>query len=355
MRALFQRLRLVPHATFRPSFITPVLAAAVSQLKAGAFSAVDLQLSGLPAESLNALIRRLADLRGAGALARRWQQAAPHSRHATVLAAHVDIANAWKLRGEGYARHIPLLRRRRFPEVMLRGYQQLRDLLEQDPGNAMALTGLIHCNVVIGAGGDNRRRWLNQAMEAAPFHCPAILQYAQGTLQRWGGEDNERYHFANWVVEHAPPGSCALVIVADTVIDDAFMATDEVQDIRLLARCMADGDCAEWVRGALLKWLDLPADALPLQLQQVLETRGDSFHRACLERFALAAYFAGARPEARLLFSALRGQLQGREWEFFLPPLPVHLRGRGMQRLVMRRLHDTVCRDLELDLRQVCA
>ncbi len=339
----------------RPHFITPQLDRVRAQLRAGQYAAADMQMAALLPESLEPLIEALARERGAAALADRWAQAAPHSRHAEVLAAHVHIWEAWVLRGEGYVRDIPPLRRKKFAEVMLRGQQRLLKIIENDPGNALALAGLIHCSIVIGAGEESRLRWLNQAMDASPFHCPALIRFAQGTLERWGGEDNERYSFANWIVENAPAGSCAHVVVADTLFDDAFMASGEVEDIRLLARCTGNAEDAEWLRRALLKWLDATPDTLRQRVHDVMPAYDESFHSLCLERFALAAYFAGAREEARLLLTALRGRLQAGEWENFIAPTPLWWYPFASRTRGMRRVHDAVCRDLGLDPRAICA
>ncbi len=354
MQRLLQRLRLVPCATFRPHFIRSVLLQVHSRLKAGDFAAVDMKMAAMPAESLDTLIWQLSKMRDASRLADQWRRAAPHSRNAAVIAGYAEISAAWLVRGETYLQHVPLLRRRRFPEIMLRGQQQLLEVVSAEPGNEMALAGLIHCSVVIGAGSENRLNWLNQVMEVSPFHYPALRQYARGTLARWGGDEEERYRFANWVLESAPAGSCAHILVADTLIDDAFMATEEIEDIRLIARCIGNDERIEWLRSAILKWADANEGTLHERVTEILKVQGDNFHLVCVERFALAAFIVGAKKEARLLLTALRGGLQTDIWEDFVPPMPLWLHVIGSRRRAARRVHDLVCRDLALDPSVIC-
>lgn len=353
MQYLLQTLRIIPCARFRQGFMMPVAKQVRLDLGRGDYARVDLSLASLPAEHLDRLIWDLAPRRDASRLARQWMDAAPDSRHAGLLAAHAEIARAWKVRGETYAEHIPLRRRRKYPEIMARGHQQLLQIVDRDPGNAMALAGLIHCSVVIGVGEDNRGRWLNQALEAAPFHYPALRQYARGTLERWGGAEQERYHFAGWVAEHAPAGHCAHVLVADTMIDDAFISNDSGADVRLLARYLGNAELAQWVRQALYKWLQAESATLQQRLAQVVASDINGFSMVCVERFALAAYLAGAKDEARMLFTVLQGRLQDWEWEYFIPEGPVWWRWLGVDRKIMRVVHDNVCRDLQLDPRQI--
>lgn len=354
MRRILKTLRLLPWAIFRPHFTSPVIAMIRTRLKAGDYAAVDMQMSSLSAECMGSLIWTFAAERQAAALAARWSKAAPSSRHARILAAYADLLEAWKVRGEAYAQDIPWRRRRRYPKIMLRGQQKLLDIVKEDPSNVMALAGLVHCSVVIGVGAENRRTWFNQAMDVAPFHLPTLRQYARGTLERWGGEEDERYHFATWVTENAPVESCAHVVVAETVVDDALMATEQTSDIRLIARCIASEERAQWVREAILKWLAATPATLDRRLAETFAVHDAGFHRICLERFALAAYFSGAKDEACMLFTALQGQLQDQQWNYFIPPMPLLRRWIGSNQRMMRTVHDLVCRDLGLDLRKVC-
>lgn len=354
MRRLLQTLRLTPCARVVPRFIEPFLAQARIHLKTGDFALLESQLAQLPAESYEHFVWRLADDRQTPGWLKTWSRAMPQSPHPALLSAYVDISNAWKVRGETYARDIPFLRRRRFPKIMNQAYEKFLGIIETDPGNPMALAGLIHCNVVIGAGDGHRDQWMHAAMLAQPFHCPVIVQYARGTYARWGGEVDEHYQFAAWVVENAPAGSCSLVIAAQAVLDDALSASEEIDDIRQIAQHLRDEDAAAWLRQATLKWAGATPETLQRRIGSIIATHGDDYHVVCLESFALAAYFCGATNEARLLFTALRGRLQAEFWEYYIPPLPIwmHMIRSGSRGVC--RVHDQVCRDLGLDPRQVC-
>ncbi|WP_229979754.1 hypothetical protein [Stenotrophomonas lactitubi] len=354
MRNLLQALRILPCATHRSHFIEPHLSQARLHLNAGEFASIEAMMAGLPAESHEHLVWRLSRERRVGRWTRAWSQALPQSSHPRLIAAYADIIKAWSVRGESYAAHIPLLRRRRYPSIMMRAYEKFSSIVEREPGNAMALAGLIHCNVVVGARDGNREHWLHAAMEAEPFHCPVIVQYARGTWSRWGGETDEDRHFADWVVENAPAGSCSHIVAAQAVLDDALSAAEGFHTMRGIASHLGNAENAAWLRCALLKWADAVPETLERRLQDIATRRGDSFHGACMEIFAFAAYFAGAKDEARTLLIALRGRLQHDVWEMFVPSMPAWLKAIGPRYRAAHLVHDRVCRDLGLDPRQVC-
>lgn len=357
MRRILQTLRVVPCATHRPHFIEPHLSRALSALKKGDFVSLDSWLATLPAETYECLVWRLALPRYPRRWLQAWSDANPASPHPQLIAAYGDVNDAWAVRGETYANDIPLLRRRRYPKIMAKAHEKFACIVERNPADAMALAGLIHCNVVTGAGGGRRVEWLEQVLATSGFHTPTIHQYARGTLPRWGGEYDEHVRFAEWVVENAPVGSCSHIVAAQAVLDDALTVagTDDHYTMRGISRQLGDAETAAWLRRAILKWADAVPETLQCRLQDITSRQGDSHHGICMETFAFAAYFAGAKDEARLLLTTLGGRLQADVWETLTPPIPGWLGAVGLRHRAAHLVHDRVCRDLELDPRQVCA
>lgn len=354
MQGLLQTLRIVPCAVHRPHFIEPYLLQTRQLLQRGEFASVDDRLAKLSDETYEHLLWRLCRDRQLGRWLAAWSVARPQSPHAALVSAYKDICDAWAVRGEGYASAIPLLRRRRFPKIMAKAFGKFSRIVEQDPGNAMALAGLVHCNVVTGIGEGQRDAWLDQALASNGFHSPTIRQYARGTWPRWGGEGDEHLRFAGWIAERAPAGSCAHVVAAQAILDDAFTVSEEIFDIRRIARHVGNEAAATWIRRILLKWAEATPATLPMRLAEIAGRKADGYHGICLEAFALAAYFAGANEEARLLLQSLGGRLQSDIWDDFIPPRPMWLYVIGSRRRGARRVHDRVCRSLGLDPRLVC-
>ncbi|MFX1725475.1 hypothetical protein [Stenotrophomonas sp. AS1] len=354
MRRLLKTLRVMPYAVHRPHFIEPHLARTQQLLQDGDFASADAVLASLPAETYESLVWRICRDRRAPHWLTTWSAQQPSSTHPPLIEAYMDVWGAWVVRGETYANAISFLRRRRYPKIMAQAYEKFVRIVEHDPDNAMALAGLIHCDVVIGIGEGQRDAWLNRLLEAGHFHGPAIHQYARGTLPRWGGSHDEHVQFAGWIVEHAPAGSCSHVVAAQAILDDAFTTSEEITDIRKIAGHLADDAVAAWLRRALLKWADATPVTLAARIGEIGTRSDDAYDGVCLETFALAAYFAGANEESRLLFKALRGRLQIDDWENFIPPMPMWLYAITSKRRGARRVHDRVCRALGLDPRDVC-
>ncbi len=356
MRRFLQTLRVIPCAMHRPHFIEPHVSRALAALKQGDFASLDAWLATLPAETYDCLVWRLASYRHARRWLQAWSDAIPASAHPLLIAAYGDVVDAWAVRGETYASAIPFLRRRRYPKIMAKAHEKFACIVERNPADAMALAGLIHCNVVTGAGGGKRVEWLEQVLESSGFHCTAIREYARGTQPRWGGEYDEHVRFAEWVVEHAPAGSCSHIVAARAVLDDALTVAgdDDNHTMRGISRQLGDAETAAWLRRAILKWADAVPDTLQARVQDIASGQGDSYHGICMETFAFAAYFAGAKDEARLLLTTLKGRLQADVWETLTPPVPGWLGAVGLRHRAAHLVHDRVCRDLELDPRQVC-
>jgi len=354
MRYLLQSLRVLPCATHRSHFVDSHLSRVRMHLNAGDHASAEAVMVGVPAETHEHLVWCLSVERRVGRWIKAWTQALPQSSHPLLVSAYADINKAWAVRGESYAADIPMLRRRGYPGIMMQAYRKLSDIVAQEPGNAMALAGLIHCNVVVGADDGNRDDWLNAAMAAEPFHCPSIVQYARGTWQRWGGEPDDHFRFADWVVENAPAGSCSHIVAAQAVLDDALTLADGFSTMRAISRHLGNEETAAWLRRAILKWAGATAETLECRLRDIASLHGDSYHGICMETFAFAAYFAGAKDEARQLLIALRGRLQADVWEMLLPSIPGWLAAVGLRHRAAHLAHDRICRDLELDPRQIC-
>lgn len=354
MRRFLQTLRIIPCATHRPHFIEPHLSRALGALKKGDFASLDAWLATLPAETYEHLVWRLALPRYPRGWLQVWSEALPASPHPQLIAAYGDVNDAWAVRGETYANAIPLLRRRRYPKIMSKAYEKFVRIVERNPADPMALAGLIHCDVVIGVGEGKRSEWLDQALARNGFHCPAIRQYARGTLPRWGGEHDEHIRFAGWIVENAPAGSCAPVVAAQAILDDAFTVSEEIYGAGKIRRHLADEAGADWIRNAILKWADATPETVHVRVREIAAGQIDSYHAICLESFALAAYFVGADEHARLLLRALGGRLQSDVWNDFIAPLPIWLYAISSNRRGARRVHDRICRDLGLDPREIC-
>ncbi|AWH54967.1 hypothetical protein C1924_18135 [Stenotrophomonas sp. ESTM1D_MKCIP4_1] len=357
MRRFLQTLRVIPCAMHRSHFIELHVSRALAALKNGDFALLDGWMATLPAETYEPLVWRLASSRHARLRLQAWSGAMPTSPHPPLIAAYGDVVDAWAVRGETYANDIPFLRRRRYPKIMTKAYEKFTCIVERNPADAMALAGLIHCNIVVGAGEGKRTEWLNQVLATSGFHTPAIYQYARGTLPRWGGEYDEHVRFAEWVVQQAPAGSCSHIVAAQAVLDDALTVAgeDDNHTMRGIAGQLGDGETAAWLRRAILKWADAVPETLQDRLQDIASHQGDSYHGICMETFAFAAYFAGAKDEARLLLTTLKGRLQADVWEMLTPPVPGWLGAVGLRHRAAHLVHDRVCRDLELDPRQVCA
>jgi len=357
MRRLLQTLRISPCATHRPHFIEPHLSQALGALKNGEFASLDAWVATLPAETYEHLVWRLALPRYPRGWLQAWSDAIPASCHPQLIAAYGDVNDAWAVRGETFVNAIPFLRRRRYPKIMAKAHEKFVRIVEQNPADPMALAGLIHCDVVAGVGEGRRIEWLNQVLATSGFHGPTIRQYARGTLSRWGGEHGEHVRFAEWIVERAPAGSCSHIVAAEAVLDDALTVAgeDDYHTMRGISRQLGDGETAAWLRRAILKWADAVPETLQRRLQDIASCQGDSYHGICMETFAFAAYFAGAKDEARLLLTTLRGRLQADVWETLTPPVPGWLGAVGLRQRAAHLVHDRVCRDLELDPRQVCA
>ena len=357
MRRALQTLRVIPCAMHRPHFIAPHVSRALGALRKGDFASLDGWMDSLPAETCEPLVWRLAANRHARRRLQAWSGAIPTSSHPLLIAAYGDVVDAWAVRGETYANDIPFLRRRRYPKIMTKAYEKFACIVERNPADAMALAGLIHCNVVLGADEGKRAEWLNQVLATSGFHTPTIYQYARGTLPRWGGEHDEHVRFAEWIVERAPAGSCSHIVAAQAVLDDALTVAgeDAYHTMRGISLQLGDGEAAAWLRRAILKWADAVPETLQRRLQEIASCQGDSYHGICMETFAFAAYFAGAKDEARLLLTTLRGRLQADVWETLTPPVPGWLGAVGLRHRAANLVHDRVCRDLELDPRQVCA
>ncbi|MGA6179704.1 hypothetical protein ACPEH1_01105 [Stenotrophomonas sp. NPDC077421] len=354
MRRLLQTLRISPCATHRPHFIEPHLSRALGALKNGEFASLDAWVATLPAETYEHLVWRLALPRYPRGWLQAWSDAIPASCHPQLIAAYGDVNDAWAVRGETFVNAIPFLRRRRYPKIMAKAHEKFVRIVEQNPADPMALAGLIHCDVVAGVGEGRRIEWLNQVLATSGFHGPTIRQYARGTLSRWGGEHGEHVRFAGWVVQNAPAGSCALVVAAQAVLDDAFTASEDIYDAGMIRRHLAEDAGADWIRNAIMKWADATPGTLDVRVREIADGQIDSYHAICLESFALAAYFLGADDEARLLLQVLGGSLQSDVWDDFIAPLPVWLYVISSNRRGARRVHDRVCRDLGLDPREIC-
>jgi hypothetical protein len=246
-------------------------------------------------------------------------------------------------------------RRRQFPEVMAVGYQHLLDLATDDPTQALAYARLMHCSVVIGVGDANRDKWLDRAMEVAPFHLPTLNEYLRGTKARWGGSEDEMFGFAGWVSGHAPAGHVSHIVAAHAVIEKAFSVTDDEVDVLWLARGLCDEALADWLREAVYRWAQATPATLEARLAETAAERAQGYGMVCLEHFALACYLAGAKAEARLLLAALQGKILPDPWEQFAPYVPPSGRLLARGHRVVRLTHDRICRDIALDPRQVVA
>jgi len=350
---LLRTLRILPCATIRPCFIAPHLGRITAQLHRAEFAQVDMAMAALPAEHLSALLAAIAELRRAPRWVTQWIKASPTSCHARLLLAKIEIMRAWSIRGESALRYIPIRRRVEFSQVMACGYQHLVDLADEDASQAMAFAELIHCNVVVGLGGAKRDEWLDHVMDVAPFHLPTLAEYSRGTQARWGGSEEEMFGFSSWVTENAPVGHLAHSLAAGAVIEKAFSVSDEEVDILWLARDVGDEALAEWTRRSLYKWLDATPSTLQDRLAATQQEREDGYGIVCTERFALASYLSGAKHEARLLLTALRGRLRPYPWSQFAPYVPLSGRWLARNHRVERFTHDRVCRDSGLDPRSI--
>ncbi|MEG2804869.1 hypothetical protein [Stenotrophomonas sp.] len=352
MRSIFQAIGLVPHGTSIEVELIAEAAALLDLVTRQQYAQASQYMAALHEDVQQNFYGCWGEQVQASAAAARWHADAPDSDDALLLLAFAHLGEGWRLRGEDYLDAIPEARRKAFPLCFERGHAAFRTLAARDRSSAMALYGLIHCDVVCGIERGTRVARIEQAMAVAPFHTPTVFLAAKGSMAKWGGSDEQMWAYLRWISASAPRGHGAHVAVPAHVVEWMYPLMDDCDSLLAIVAQVRGLQLGGWMRQALLDWLDTDGAGIP----QALAARKGRAWRQQLSHFALALYLTGAWEEARPVMQALGGKVPAQPW--------CGLSFRGTGSLVDRVLgeeqrhagvaHDRVCRDLGLNPAEVC-
>lgn len=344
-------IRVLPYAAVVDVAPTAEATRLMSLLREGAFTEASTFLGKVDTYRCARILWCWADLPDALAMARTWTGSAPGDMHGLLLLGFAHMAEGLRLRGDSYFHDIPEDRQRAFPLAFESAHAAFLELADHEQAPALAYFGLIQCDVIARIGPDCRDQWFGRAMAITPFHQPSVDTRARASMAKWGGSDEEMWKFLQWVSTRAPRGSDAHATVACYVLEWALPVVEECESpLEMVAR-IRQQVAGDWMRKVLYDWLD----AGPDDLEQRLRAKEHPTQVNQRSAFALMLYLSGAWEEARVVMRVQKGRIPVYPWHglSFRP-------SRWFERLgnVENRhaaiAHDRICRDMRLNLREVC-
>jgi hypothetical protein len=127
---------------------------------------------------------------------------------------------AWEARTGARAKNVGRDQFEVFFERLRLAEDCLQDVVQRDPRNTAALTGLVSLARGLELGQDEARRRFDRVVEQHPTHFRAHVQMLQQVCRKWGGSHEAMHAFARDTVAAAPPGSRLGSLVASAHLEE---------------------------------------------------------------------------------------------------------------------------------------
>lgn len=131
-----------------------------------------------------------------------WKKAEPDSLAAALAWTTGLTAQAWAIRGHGFASTLTKKRSRHFRELVTLANHYLDTLYEHGVRHPSMFEQLITTGMASGASREKMSAWMQASRKAFPNYLPAYKAYSEYSLPRWRGTIGAPAEVASWVLEN---------------------------------------------------------------------------------------------------------------------------------------------------------
>ncbi|KKK06505.1 hypothetical protein LQ51_07830 [Micromonospora sp. HK10] len=207
--------------------IYPDLAPLRASMKSGDWRRVSGYFEGLPIRAdWSVAVRAVARTRGAERFLQRVVDSERDSALVRTLLGARFIVMAWDARSGLLAQYVKQAQWQIFHDYLNRAERLLADATTIDPTNAAAWTERVKVARGLGLGVDEGRRRYDRAAEHCDVPYLAQAELAQNLCPKWGGSLDALLTFARERLETGKPGTLDGAVLADALIERAFMEDD---------------------------------------------------------------------------------------------------------------------------------
>lgn len=240
------------------------------------------------------------------AIAAQWATQEPANALAHLLLGASMLVTGWRSRGSQYAEHVEESAWIRFLATIRDAHEPLTLAANLDPALPDPFGWLIQYELGSGTDLERLEALFHEGCSRSPLHWPVHFKYAMAITEKWYGNHDLTFHFAQAVSDGAPSPSNLHILVA---IAYAEFALDGGADARDQINAEAHRQA---IVEALYKWLD----ATPDTIQEKIADLSGGFAAFGMNHFAVACYLCGAILEASTLTNALNGEIESLPWSW---------------------------------------
>ncbi|MFJ8583001.1 hypothetical protein [Micromonospora sp. NPDC093277] len=207
--------------------IYPDLAPLRASFKSGNWSGVSSYFERLPVRADRSVaVRAVARTRGVESFLQRVVDSERDSSLVRTLLGARLIVMAWDARSRLLAQYVKQAQWQMFHDYLHRAERLLADATTIDPTNAAAWTERVTIARGLGLGVDEGQRRYDRAAEHCDVPYLAQAELTQNLCPKWGGSSYALLTFARGCLETGKPGTLDGAVLADALIEQAFMEDD---------------------------------------------------------------------------------------------------------------------------------